>query len=82
MADDFWEKNYGITPQPVSDTVVWRAGNQMIKRYGAKAAMEAAMRSNAALEIGDSFNYELWQRVCMAVQELERQNPGSGESLH
>jgi hypothetical protein len=51
----------GIMAQPVGDTVVWRAGNQMIKRYGAKAAMEAAMRSNAALEIGDTFNYELWQ---------------------
>jgi hypothetical protein len=54
----------------------------MLKRYGANAVMEAAVRSNAALDIGDTFNYELWQRVCMAVQELERTKPASNESIN
>jgi hypothetical protein len=40
------------------------------------------MRSNAALEIGDRFNYELWQRVCMAIQELERGKPKDGEAIN
>jgi hypothetical protein len=52
------------------------------KQYGEKAAMEAAVPSNAAFEIGDSFNYELWQRVCMAVQELERAQPKDGEVVN
>jgi len=70
-------KRSGIIPQPVSDTVIWRSANQMIKRYAEKAAMEAALRANSAMEIGDMFNYELWNRVMVSVQELERVNaPG------
>jgi hypothetical protein len=52
------------------------------KRYGDKAAMEAVIRSNSTLEIGDTFNYKLWQRVCMAVQELVRSSPKGGEVVN
>jgi len=65
----------------VSDTVICRAANQMIKRYSDKAAMKAALRANAAMEIGDMFNSELWNRVTVSVQELERTNP-PGKALN
>ena len=82
MSDDFWSKNFGIIPVPVSDTVIWRAANQMIKRYADKAAMEVAMRSNAALEISDTFNHELRQRVVMAVTELKQPKPTNPNTIN
>jgi hypothetical protein len=66
----------------VSNLDKWIAAKQLQDRYGERAAMEAAERSNAALEAGDTFNYELWQRVMMAIQELERTKPLDGESVN
>jgi hypothetical protein len=56
----------------VSDDDIWRAANKLMEMYGDKAAMEAAMRSNIALEAGDIFNYELWQAVMNCANELDR----------
>ena len=53
-----------------------------MKRYGERAAMEAGLKANGALEAGDMFNYELWQRVCTAVQELERTNPDFKKAIN
>ncbi|OAI44319.1 hypothetical protein AYO42_00810 [Rhizomicrobium sp. SCGC AG-212-E05] len=43
----------------------------MIKQYGKDAPKQAALRSNAALDAGDSFNHELWLRVAMAVVAVQ-----------
>jgi hypothetical protein len=40
----------------VADEDIWRAARLIIKQHGDAAAMEAAHRSNAALEQGDMFN--------------------------
>jgi hypothetical protein len=44
--------------------------------------MPAAQRSNAALEVGDQANYELWQRVYMAINELELGKPKDGGAIN
>lgn len=72
MADEFWEKNADIAPRPVAQDDIWRGANQMIKRYGGKAATEAAARSDAASKAGDEFNQKLWFQVMACVQELQR----------
>ena len=82
MTDDFWENSVGITPQPVSDTVVMRAANQLIKRSGDRAEAEAGQRSNAALQENDLFNYHLWQRVRIAVGELQQSKPTNPRDLN
>ena len=82
MADDFWEKNYGITPHPVSEIDVWRAAHQMLKMFSEDAALTAAQRADKALEMGDMFNFNLWSRITKAVQEIERQKPGSSEAIN
>ena len=66
----------------VADLDIWRAAHQMIKRYGEKAVWEAAERSNAALELDDMFNYELWLRVVMAIQSGKFGNSKDGEVVH
>lgn len=55
----------------VSEIDIWRAAKLLMDRYEDQAPMEAAQRSNAALESGDTFNYELWQRVTNALNELQ-----------
>ena len=82
MSGDLPDKSSCNKPQPVSDTVIWRAANQMLQRYKDIAWLEASQRADAALELGDTFNFELWQRVAKAVLELERTKPGEGESIN
>jgi hypothetical protein len=53
-----------------------------MKQYGERAAMEAGLKANGALERGDMFNAELWQRVMVAVQELEGTKPRDGTAIH
>ena len=77
MADDFGDKDLSGTPLPVSDTVIWRAANQMIKLHPEEPELAACQRADAAYELGDMFNFELWQRVAKAVRELLRTKPGS-----
>ena len=69
-------------PQPVSETVIWRAANQILRRFKDTAWLEASQRADKALEQGDTFNFELWQRVAKAVFDLERTKPGEGEPLN
>jgi hypothetical protein len=44
--------------------------------------MEAGLKSSAARDLGDIFNHGLWQRVMMAVQELDRGRPSGGGTLN
>jgi len=72
-----------VKPPQVADEDVWRAALLMIKRYGDNAVMEAAIRSNAALEQGDMFNYDLWFAVMAAIQSGRFGNSSKdGEVIH
>jgi hypothetical protein len=82
MADEFWEANFGIIPQSVNDADVWRAAHQMLKLFPEDAPIAAAQRADKALEMGDMFNFNLWTRITKAIQEIERQKPGSGEAIN
>jgi len=42
---------------------ILRAASQLMKRYGDRAAMEAGLRADGRMELGDTFNCELWNRV-------------------
>ncbi len=65
------QMSYNIKNQPVTAEVIERAAHQMIKQYGKDAPKQAALRSNAAMDAGDSFNHELWLRVAMAVVAVQ-----------
>jgi hypothetical protein len=79
----WWDKEFNLLPaQMPSDSVIKRAANQLMKQYGGRAAMEAGLKANGALEAGDMFNHELWQRVMVAVQELERTAPKPGQAIN
>ncbi len=49
--------------QMCSDLEVYRAANQLVKRYGEDAEIEAAKRLDAMLEAGDIEGQRVWQRI-------------------
>ena len=54
----------------------------MVSQYGTEAAKEAASRSNRALELKDEDNYEIWQRVALAILDLQRPKMLDSENVH
>jgi len=47
------------------------AADEMIQRYGNRAATEAASWANDAFDRGDNKKYEFWQWVCMEIQQRD-----------
>lgn len=58
----------------IENIEIWRAANQLIKRFGEDAGLEAAVRADAALELGDRDNFNLWTRINNAVNDLLKRN--------
>jgi hypothetical protein len=79
----WWNEDFVLQPaQMPDDLTIQRAANQLIQQYGERAIFEATERSNAAIRAGDAFNYELWQRVRGAVEEMQRTKPQAGEAIN
>jgi hypothetical protein len=63
------------------------AADEMIVRYGDRAALVAPDRANSARDRDEFTEYEFWQRVCMELNEgiyqktRERQQVKAGEDL-
>jgi hypothetical protein len=58
---------------------IWRAAAQMLKAHGEDAAIKAALRSDALLEMGDTEGARVWQQIVAAVNDLHRKRPLDGE---
>jgi hypothetical protein len=71
-----------VSAQAVGEIDIWRAANQLIRRYPDDPILEAALRADLALGRGDMFNSHLWQRIAKAVAELQRGTPGDGEAVN
>ncbi len=54
----------------IPDLDIYRSAQALIKRHGADAPIEAAMRADAMLEAGDLDGYAAWKRIIKAVEEL------------
>jgi len=60
---------------------VYRSAGVLQREHGDGAALEAAMRADAMLDKGDMDGAALWRRILAAVEELQRFEPGTGETL-
>jgi hypothetical protein len=69
-------------PRYVEDIEVWRAAQQVINQYPEEPELAAPQRADAAYEVGDMFNFELWRRVAKAVRELVRTKPEDGKAIN
>ncbi len=54
----------------IPDLDIYRSAQVLVKRHGADAPIEAAMRADAMLEKGDLDGYGVWKRILRAVKEL------------
>ncbi len=66
----------------ITDLEIYRAANQLVKRYGEDAEFEAAMRADAMIEQGDPEGLAVWKRILRAVDELLRTEPAETEQRH
>lgn len=54
---------------------IWRAAKLMVKRHGALATIECALRADAMLEAGDRDGQALWLATRRATQSLLENGP-------
>jgi len=80
MVGNFW--HFGITPPHPSDAEVRCGARQLIEQFGEQAAIQALLRGQGALELGNTSDYELWQRISLAVQEVKRTKANGGEAIN
>jgi hypothetical protein len=44
----------------------------MMEMFGDDAPIRAAMQSDAALDVGDTSDYQFWKRVVTSLNDLQR----------
>ena len=62
--------------------IIWTAALAMVKRYGAGAVQESAMRADQLLEDGDWQGAVSWRRILDAIERLQATTPAEGELTH
>ncbi len=65
-----------------SDLEIYRTATVLIREHGEDAALEAAQRADAMLEVGDMEGAASWRRVLKAVEEVQRKKRAPGETAH
>jgi hypothetical protein len=58
------------------------AADEMIERYGTRAALEAASWANSAYDRGEIEKYEFWQMVVMDLNERDYQRHRAKRRSH
>jgi hypothetical protein len=54
----------------------------MVKRHGADAGVQAALRADELFEAGDEHGTSTWRAIVRAIEELQRERPRDGEALN
>ncbi len=63
----------------VADLDIYRLAKLLIDGHGDDAATRAAMQADAMLELVGKW---AWLRIIAAIEELQRTEPGPGETEH
>ena len=66
----------------IPDLDIYRSAQVLIKQHGNDAPIEAATRADAMLDKGDLDGVATWRRILRAVEELQREVPKPGETVH
>ena len=65
-----------------SNLDIYRSAHALIQQHGEAAAVEAAMKADAMLDEGDLDGAAVWRRIVAAVNDLQREEPATGERRH
>ena len=69
------ENEPAIVVKSVEPIDVWRAAKLMVKRHGALATIECALKADAMLEAGDLDGQAVWLATRRATQSLLENAP-------
>ena len=61
---------------------IYRSAKVLIDQHGEHAVIEAAMRADELLDLGDLDGQRVWMAIRDAVRELQRERPRDGERVH
>ena len=65
-----------------SDFDIYRSAHALIRQHGDATVIEAAMKADAMLDMGDLDGAAVWRRIVAPVNELQREEPAAGERRH
>ena len=66
----------------ISDLDIYRTASVLIHEHGEDAEVEAAQWADAMLENGDLEGQAMWERVMLAVDDIQRTELCPGERHH
>ena len=66
----------------VAEIDIWRSAKLLIDQHGDEAAIHAAMRVDAMLEMGDLDGRRVWLRVLRTIEDLLAKEAPPGVSVH
>ena len=65
-----------------SNLEIYSAANEMIQQFGHTADIEAAMRADKCLAVGDIEGKAVWNSIMKAVEEVLAIHPQENEVIH
>ncbi len=65
-----------------SNLDICRAANEVVKRYGEAADIEAAMRTHGCLSARDTEGEVVWPQIVKAVEELSSEQRRDDADVH
>ncbi len=65
-----------------SDIDIYRSANELIKKHGDAADIEAAMRADELMEAGDMEGRAVWLRIMKAIEELLSEERPEDAEVH
>ena len=66
----------------VIDPDMFRAASTLIRQYSEGAVLEAVQRVNVMLAKNDMEGAVAWNRIVVAIEEIQRAVPGERENVH
>jgi len=64
-----------IVVKGIAPIDIWRAAKLMVKRHGAMATIECALKADAMLEAGDRGGQAVWLAIRRAARSLLESDP-------
>ena len=59
-----------------------RSALLLIRHYGERALLKAAIRADELLEAGDIEGCRVWRQIITAIEKLQAQLPKPGQAVH
>ncbi len=66
----------------IPDLDIYRSANELVRQHGQDAPIEAAMRADAMLDMGDLGGCAVWKRILRAIDEMGNTTPGADQAMN